>query len=94
MDKSIRVILAVCLGLVLVLLLCANKVNADDATIYENEEEKQQLDSLQSIEKSDIDDLLGPDLDFPFRPENHRDNSNPIGRIGPMNDPNLIRPEG
>ena len=89
MDKSIRGILAVCLAIVLILLPFANKVNAGVPTMYENEEENQKLDTAKSTEELDIDKLLGPDVDFPFRPENHRDNSNPIGRIGPIIDANL-----
>ncbi|WP_320667504.1 hypothetical protein [Prochlorococcus sp. MIT 1307] len=89
MDKFIRGTLAVCLGLVLILQLCANTVNAATPIMYEGEEEKQQLEIPQGSEKINIDDLLGPEVDFPFRPENHRDNSNPIGRIGPINDANL-----
>tara|TARA_Y100001968_G_scaffold155686_1_gene142173 strand:+ start:738 stop:998 length:261 start_codon:yes stop_codon:yes gene_type:complete len=36
-----------------------------------------------------IDDLLGPDINFPFNPANHRDGSNPIKRIGKISDDNL-----
>ena len=39
--------------------------------------------NAQKNEKSiDINKLLGPEDNFPFLPENHRDNSNPIARIG------------
>ena len=41
--------------------------------------------SLSNIEKEKIlDALLGPDVNYPFRPENHRDNSGPVTRIGPL----------
>ena len=36
-----------------------------------------------------IEELLGPPDVFPFLPDNHRDNSNPIGRIGPISSENL-----
>ena len=44
---------------------------------------------LSSIDSKSIDDLLGPDTNFPFDPANHRDGSNPIKRIGKISDDNL-----
>ena len=42
-----------------------------------------------SMDSKSIDDLLGPDTNFPFDPVNHRDGSNPIKRIGKISDDNL-----
>ena len=42
-----------------------------------------------SMYAKSIDDLLGPDTNFPFDPANHRDGSNPIKRIGKISDDNL-----
>ena len=42
-----------------------------------------------SMDSKSIDDLLGPDTNFPFDPANHRDGSNPIKRIGKISDENL-----
>ena len=42
-----------------------------------------------SMNTKSIDDLLGPDTNFPFDPANHRDVSNPIKRIGKISDDNL-----
>ena len=42
-----------------------------------------------SMDTKSIDDLLGPDTNFPFDPANHRDGSNPIKRIGKISDDNL-----
>ena len=42
-----------------------------------------------SMDSKSIDDLLGPDTNFPFDPANHRDGSNPIKRIGKISDDNL-----
>ena len=42
-----------------------------------------------SMDLKSIDDLLGPDTNFPFDPANHRDGSNPIKRIGKISDDNL-----
>ena len=42
-----------------------------------------------SMDSKSIDDLLGPDTNFPFDQANHRDGSNPIKRIGKISDDNL-----
>ena len=42
-----------------------------------------------SMDSISIDDLLGPDTNFPFDPANHRDGSNPIKRIGKISEDNL-----
>ena len=42
-----------------------------------------------SMDSKSIDDLLGPDTNFPFDPANHRDGSNPIKRIGKISADNL-----
>ena len=42
-----------------------------------------------SMDSKSIDDLLGPDTNFPFDPANHRDGSNPIKRIGKISEDNL-----
>ena len=42
-----------------------------------------------SMDPKSIDDLLGPDTNFPFDPANHRDGSNPIKRIGKISNDNL-----
>ncbi len=60
------------------------KVEAGFPLMYESQEEKIQIETSKSKEEIAMDNLLGPDIDFPFRPENHRDNSNPIGRIDPL----------
>ena len=41
------------------------------------------------MDSKSIDELLGPDTNFPFDPANHRDGSNPIKRIGKISDDNL-----
>ena len=42
-----------------------------------------------SVHSKSIDDLLGPDTNFPFDPANHRDGSNQIKRIGKISNDNL-----
>ena len=71
------------------ILICFDVVWAGYPSMYENKEYKSELHNQKSQEEIKMDQLLGPDLDFPFRPENHRDNSNPIGRIGSISDENL-----
>ena len=46
-------------------------------------------DNHNLMDAKTIDDLLGPDTNFPFDPANHRDGSNPIKRIGKISDDNL-----
>ena len=38
------------------------------------------------VDETNIDEIFGPEQDFPFLPDNHRDNSSPIGRIGKISD--------
>ena len=72
------------LSLFLVISFCFQSVEAQPLlmTMYvENDQ--------SSIDSKSIDDLLGPDTNFPFDPANHRDGSNPIKRIGKISDDNL-----
>ena len=47
------------------------------------------VSNQNSMDSESIDDLLGPETNFPFDPANHRDRSNPIKRIGKISDDNL-----
>ena len=47
------------------------------------------VNDQSSMDSKSIDELLGPDTNFPFDPANHRDRSNPIKRIGKISDNNL-----
>ena len=74
------------LSLFLVISFCFQSVEAQPVLItmdvdIENDE--------GSMDSKSIDDLLGPDTNFPFDPANHRDGSNPIQRIGKISDDNL-----
>ena len=74
------------LPLILVISFCFQSVEAQPVLIkmdvdIENDE--------GSMDSKSIDDLLGPDTNFPFDPANHRDGSNPIKRIGKISDDNL-----
>tara|TARA_Y100000589_G_C26592069_1_gene402787 strand:- start:152 stop:412 length:261 start_codon:yes stop_codon:yes gene_type:complete len=74
------------LALSLVINFCFKTVEAQPFFIttsveFENDQ--------SSVDSKSIDDLLGPDTNFPFDPANHRDGSNPIKRIGKISDDNL-----
>ena len=84
MSNSIRGILGVCLGLILAFFLHFDSADARLLSAYEYDNYKPKVDAIKSNEEKVLDDLLGPDVDFPFRPENHRDNSNPIAGIDPI----------
>jgi len=74
------------LSLFLVISFCFQSVEAHPVfmvTDVDNENDQGSMDSKS------IDDLLGPDTNFPFDPANHRDGSNPIKRIGKISDDNL-----
>ena len=75
-----------CISLLVVIFSCLNSVEAHPIFITNDVdfENNQKLIDLKSI-----DDLLGPDINFPFDPANHRDGSNPIKRIGKIRDDNL-----
>ena len=36
-------------------------------------ETNQRIDNEETMSSKDIDELLGPDINFPFLPDNHRD---------------------
>ena len=80
----------VCSGLFLILFIsiwfCLETVSAQQLLITTDIH----IESNQSsVDSKKIDDLLGPDTNFPFDPANHRDGSNPLKRIGSISDDNL-----
>ena len=72
------------LSLFLVISVCFQSVKAQPVLMTTDIYNDQ-----SSMDSKDIDDLLGPDTNFPFDPANHRDGSNPIKRIGKISDDNL-----
>mgnify|MGYP001450771712 CR=1 FL=1 len=82
MKRVIKTFLGIFLSFSLTLFFLFDAVHAQtlliatDADVDRNQE---------SLDAQNIDDLLGPDTNFPFDPANHRDNSNPIKRIGKIN---------
>ena len=77
-TKFFELFLLVCF----IFLNIAESVQAGFPSMYEKDLTDQQRSLNDSDKKRNIDELLGPEENFPFLPENHRDNSNPIGRIG------------
>ena len=85
-----NIVIKTCFGLFFSLFLaisfCFQAVEAQQVLISTDVDIKNGQDSMDS---KSIDDLLGPDTNFPFDPANHRDGSNPIKRIGKISDDNL-----
>ena len=85
--KSVK---KICFGLILSLFLvtsfCLKTVEAQSILLSTGVDIENNQGSMDS---KSIDDLLGPDTNFPFDPANHRDGSNPIKRIGKISDDNL-----
>ena len=86
MKSVIKTWFGLLLSLFLVISICFQSVEAQQVLMtmdvdIENDQ--------SSIDSKSIDDLLGPDTNFPFDPANHRDRSNPIKRIGKISDDNL-----
>ena len=86
MKSVIKTFFGLFLSLFLVNSVCFQSVKAQpvlmtSAVDIENDQ--------SSMDSKSIDDLLGPDTNFPFDPANHRDGSNPIKRIGKISDDNL-----
>ena len=74
------------LSIFLVTSFCFKTVEAKSVLLVTGVDIKNNQGSMDS---KSIDDLLGPDTNFPFDPANHRDGSNPIKRIGKISDDNL-----
>ena len=74
------------LSLILVIIVCLQSVEAQPVLMTKDVDIENDQGSMDS---KSIDDLLGPDTNFPFDPANHRDGSNPIKRIGKISDDNL-----
>ena len=86
MKSVIKIWSGSLLSLFLVIIVCFQSVEAQPVlTITDVDIENEQ----SSMDSKSIDDLLGPDMNFPFDPANHRDGSNPIKRIGKISDDNL-----
>tara|TARA_Y100001968_G_scaffold115282_1_gene104669 strand:- start:373 stop:633 length:261 start_codon:yes stop_codon:yes gene_type:complete len=85
--KSVK---KICFGLILSVFLvtsfCFKTVEAKSVLLSTGVDIENNQGSMDS---KSIDDLLGPDTNFPFDPANHRDGSNPIKRIGKISDDNL-----
>ena len=86
MQSVIKTWLALFLCLFLVISVCFQSVEARPVLMTPDADIENDQSSMDS---KSIDDLLGPDTNFPFDPANHRDGSNPIKRIGKISDDNL-----
>ena len=86
MKSVIKILFGLFLSLSLVISVCLQSLEAQPLVMTTDVV----IDNDQgSMDTKSIDDLLGPDTNFPFDPANHRDGSNPIKRIGKISDDNL-----
>ncbi|WP_413390656.1 hypothetical protein [Prochlorococcus marinus] len=86
MKSVIKTLFGLLLSLFLVISFCFQSVEAQTLLMTMDDDIENDQSSMDS---KSIDDLLGPDTNFPFDPANHRDGSNPIKRIGKISDDNL-----
>ncbi len=86
MKSVIKTWFGLLLSLFLVIIVCLPSVQAQPVLMTTDVDIENDQSSMDS---KNIDDLLGPDTNFPFDPANHRDGSNPIKRIGKISDDNL-----
>ena len=86
MKSVIKIWFGLLLSLFLVICICFQSVQAQPLLMTMDVDIENDQSSMDS---KSIDDLLGPDTNFPFDPANHRDGSNPIKRIGKISEDNL-----
>ena len=86
MKSIIKTWFGLLLSLFLVICVCFQSVEAQPLLMTTDVDIQ---NDQGSMDLKSIDDLLGPDTNFPFDPANHRDGSNPIKRIGKISDDNL-----
>ena len=86
MNSVIKIWIGSFLSLFLVICFCFQSVEAKSVLMTMDVDIENDQGSMDT---KSIDDLLGPDTNFPFDPANHRDGSNPIKRIGKISDDNL-----
>ena len=86
MKSVIKTWFGLFLSLFLIISVCFQSVEAHPLLMTMDVDIENDQSSMDS---KSIDDLLGPDTNFPFDPANHRDGSNPIKRIGKISDDNL-----
>ena len=86
MKSVIKTWFGLLLSLFLVISFCFQSVEAQQVLMTSDVDIENDQGSMDS---KSIDDLLGPDANFPFDPANHRDGSNPIKRSGKISDDNL-----
>ena len=81
MNGLIKVIFAFCFVWTLTFSPLSNQAIAGFPSMVDKIE-NQTIGIEEESLNNGFDELLGPEDNFPFLPDNHRDGSNPIGRIG------------
>ena len=75
MKSVIKTWFGLFLSLFLVISFCFQSVKAQPVFMTSDVD----IENDQSLmDSKSVDDLLGPDTNFPFDPANHRDGSNPV----------------
>ena len=75
MKSVIKTCFGLFLSLFVVMCVCFQAVEAQPVLMAMDADIENDQSSMDS---KSIDDLLGPDTNFPFDPANHRDGSNPV----------------
>ena len=86
MISVLKACFGLCLALFVAVYFCFDSVSAQQFLMSTDVDIESNQNSMDS---KSIDDLLGPDTNFPFDPANHRDGSNPIKSIGNISEDNL-----
>ena len=84
MKRISKTLISITLGL-LVLVKTSDEIIATDFSSTSNKEKITEKNLVEESQSKIIDELLGPEDNFPFLPDNHRDGGNPIKRIGKIN---------
>ncbi len=84
-KSTIKALFSLYIGIILLLQPFNEATPTESTSLSNNNEEDLSKGLERRIEHKSIDELLGPEDNFPFLPDNHRDGSNPIGRIGKIN---------
>ena len=82
MPKILKILMSLCL--IIFLFFSASNRTAEASSLLKKEDNKNV--ATKTYDEKMLDELLGPEVNFPFRPESHYDNSGPVKRISPFLD--------
>ncbi len=73
MNKSLSKAIALLLGWLLALMFLGNPAHAEKTLVKSPNKEKEKIDNKNATPEVSLENLLGPEDNFPFLPDNHRD---------------------